>query len=73
MRNRVISYSFRGFNVFQKVPVVIIMRFGENNVLLEYYIDTYKFWGLNGGLHASPYIFCLLFMQSEKVKKHDLY
>ena len=33
MRNRVISYSFRGFEVFLEVPVIIIIRFSENNML----------------------------------------
>ena len=33
MRSRVISYSLTGFEVFLKVPVIIIIRFGENNVL----------------------------------------
>ena len=26
-------YSFRGFGVFLKIPVIIIIRLGENNVL----------------------------------------
>ena len=39
MWNRVISYSL----VFLKVPVIIIMRFGENIVLGPKYINIYKF------------------------------
>ena len=38
MGNRVISNSLRGFQVFLKVPVIIIIRFGENNVLGTIYI-----------------------------------
>ena len=30
MRNRVISYSFRQFEVFLKVHMIIIIRFGQN-------------------------------------------
>ena len=32
------------FDVFLKVPVIIIIRFGENKVLGTTYIDVYKFW-----------------------------
>ena len=31
--NMVISYDFRGFMVFPKVPVIIIFLFDENNML----------------------------------------
>ena len=30
--------------MFLKVPVIIIIRFGENNVLGTTYINVYKFW-----------------------------
>ena len=36
--NKVISYSLRGIEVFLKVPVIIIIRFGENNTLGIIYI-----------------------------------
>ena len=36
--NRVISYSLRVIELFLKVPVIIIIRFGENNVLGTIYI-----------------------------------
>ena len=52
-----------------KVPVIIIMRFGENNVLGPKYIHIYKFrgWRVAGeGSHGPPYIFCLLFIKTEK-------
>ena len=39
--NRVISYSLKGIEVLLKVPVIIIMRSGENNVLGTIYIDIY--------------------------------
>ena len=52
--------------------MIIIMRFDENNVLGPKYINIYQFWGWEG-LHGSPYIFCLLFIKTEKVQKHDLY
>ena len=54
--------------------MIIIMRFGENNVLGPKYINIYTFWGFAGeGLHGRPYIFCLLFIKTEKVQEHDLY
>ena len=43
--NRVISYSLGGFEVFLKVPVIIIIRFGEKYVLGTIYIDIFQFWG----------------------------
>ena len=59
--------------MFLKVPVIIILRFGVNNVLGSKYIDIYQFRGLEGGLHGSPNIFCLLFIKTEKVQELDLY
>ena len=53
--------------------MIIIMRFGENNVLAPKYIDIYQFRGFTGGLHGPPYIFCLLFIKMETVQAHDLY
>ena len=46
-----------------------MIGFGENNVLGLEYIDIHKFWGVHrwGGLHGPPYIFCLLFIKTEKV------
>ena len=58
--------------MFLKVPVIIIIRFGEN-VLGTIYIDIYQFQGWAGVLHGSPYIFCLLFIKTKKVQEHDLY
>ena len=44
-----ISYSLRGIEVFLKVPVIIIIRFGENNVLGTVYIISiyinFRCWG----------------------------
>ena len=39
MRNRVISFSLRVFEVFLKVRMIIITRFGENNVFGTIYIN----------------------------------
>ena len=35
--------------MFLKVPKIIIMRFGEDNVLGPKYIDIYEFRGVQGG------------------------
>ena len=60
--------------MFLKVLVIIIMGFGENNVLGWKYIYIYQFQGFaGGGLHHPPYIFCLLFIKTEEVQEHDLY
>ena len=66
-------HGLKGFELFPKVPVIIIMRFCENNVLETIYMDIYQFWGFAEGLHGSPYIFCLLFIKMEKVREHGLY
>ena len=53
MGNRAISYSLRGFEIFLKVPTIIIMRFGENNVR----DNICQLWGwADAGVHGSPYI-----------------
>ena len=59
--------------MFLKYPEIILMRFGENNVLCPKYIDIYEFRGLRVDIHFPPYIFCLLFKKTEKVQEHDLY
>ena len=42
------------------------LEISENNV--------YKSMsGVCGGLHGPPYIFCLLFIKTEKVQEHDQY
>ena len=51
--------------------MIIIMRFGENNVLCPKYIYIYEFRGYGGDVHGPPYIFCSLL--KKKKKKHDLY
>ena len=43
----VISHS----EVFLKVPMIIIMIFGEN-VLCPKYIDIYEFWGVLMKVHG---------------------
>ena len=47
--------------MFLKVPMIIIMRFGENNVLGPKYIDIYEFGGGTGGRTYSTVHF--LFIQ----------
>ena len=52
-KNIVISHSFMGFLFFLKIPLKIIFRFGENNVLDQIYnninfIDIIFFWGGGG-------------------------
>ena len=32
-----------------------------------------NFWGVHGGIHGPPSIFCLLFQKIEKLQEHDLY
>ena len=61
--------------VFLKVLVIIIVRFGENNVLGPKYINIYKFWRFVGGvIHYMVHItFFLLFIKTEKVQEHDPY
>ena len=44
-------YSIREFKMFLKVPMIIIIRFGENNVFGQIYIDIHQFreWAAGGG------------------------
>ena len=58
----VISYSFRGFEVFLKVPVIIINRFGENNVFWPIYLD------FGDGKMVSLTFTRLIFIKTEKYK-----
>ena len=53
--------------------MIIIMKFGENNVLCLKYINIYEFLGVGGDVHIPPYIFSLLFKKTEKVQDYDLY
>ena len=53
--------------------MIIIMGFGENNVLGIIYIDMSFTGRFVAGLHGSPNIFCLLFIKTEKVQEHDAY
>ena len=55
------------------LPMIIIMIFGDNNVLCPKYINIYEFWGYGGDVQGPPYNFCLLFKKTEKVQGHDLY
>ena len=71
--NRAISCSLRGFEVFLRVPVIIIIRLGKNNALGTIYIDIFQFWGRAGGHMVHLTFFCLLFMKTEKLQEHDQY
>ena len=53
--------------VFLKVPVIIIMRFGENNVSCLKYIDIYEFPVVRGGHAYSTVHF--LFIIKKKTEK----
>ena len=65
---------FHTVGVFLKVPMIIIMRFCENNVLGPKYIDIYKFWGFIGGLDSPPYVFIIIIIhKTGKVEEHDPY
>ena len=50
--------------------MIIIARFGENNVLCPKYIDIYEFQGYGRDVLIPPYIFCLLLKKTEKVQVH---
>ena len=69
MGNRVISYSLRGIEAFLHVPMIIIIKFGETNVLGTIYINT-EFQGWAGGwymVHLT--LFCLLFIKNKKIQE----
>ena len=69
----VISYNLGEFEVFLKITVIIIIRFGENNVLVTIYIDIYKLhrWA---GRYIVPFTFiCVLFIKTKKRHEHDQY
>ena len=53
--------------------MIIIMRFGENNVLCPKYNDIYEFGGVWEGMYIFHRIFFLLLKKMEKVQEHDLY
>ena len=54
--------------------MIIIIRFGKNNVLCLKYIDVYEFWGVREGrTWSTVHFFCLLFKKMKKVQEHDLY
>ena len=67
MGNRVISYSLREIEVFLKVPVIIIIRFGENNVLGTIYIDIYQFLEWAEEEHGPPHIFLFIIHKNGKI------
>ena len=60
---------FTYFEVFLKVLVIIILSFGENNVLGQKYIDIYRFQGFAEGWGSGGAWSNLLFFYSYKQKK----
>ena len=74
MRNSVISYIFGGFEVFLKIPVIIIIDFVKI-MLGPIYIFQFLRWadGLERwGMQGLTSICCLLFIKTEKLLEHDL-
>ena len=50
------------------------MRFSENNVLCQKYIDMYEFWRVRGGrTYFTVHFFLLLKKKTQKVQENDLY
>ena len=50
------------------VLVIIIMRFGENNILYPKYIYIYEFRGGRLDVHIPPNIFCLLLIKRKSTR-----
>ena len=50
--------------------MIIIIRFGKNNVLVTIYIN---FGGVVEGVHGSSYIFWFIIVKSENLLEYDLY
>ena len=67
MRNRVISYSLREFEVFLKVPMIIIIVFHGNNVFMDNKYRYISISGVCGGVHGSSYISRCIVRKSEKI------
>lgn len=66
VRNTFISESFRVFGVFIKVPLIISIIFGENNVLGKMWKKhIYRFRGRAEGVHGFPYICRFIFTNTE--------
>ena len=52
--------------MFLKVPVIIIMRFGENNLLCPKYIDIYEFQGVWAGTNIFHRTFFVYYPKNGK-------
>ena len=60
--------------MFLKVPVIIIMRFGDNNVLCVKYINIYEFRGVRGGrTYTTVHFLFIIKKKTKKVQEHDIY
>ena len=54
--------------------MIIIMRFGENNVLCPKYIDIYEFRGIRGETYMVHRTFLFIIQKkNEKVEEHDIF
>ena len=61
------------FEVFLKVLVIIIMRFGKNNVLCPKYINIYEFRGIREGHTWSTVHFLFIIQKNRKAQEHEQY
>ena len=71
MKNIVISYIYRGFVVFLKVPVIIIIRFSENHMVREnrvIYIIYNVGWWRGGKWFSSRFIFVFYLGKKYRMK-----
>ena len=58
--------------MFPKVTMIIIMRFGGNNVLCPKYIDIYEFMGVQGGCTMYMVHHTFFVYYSKKWKKYKI-
>ena len=64
MGNMVISHSLRRFEVFLNVPVIIIIRFIENNVLERIYIIL-----MEGEVNMDLLTFSVCYSKNRKITR----
>ena len=59
--------------MFLKVPLIIIIRFGANNVLCQKYIDIYEFGGYGRGMYTFQCTFFVYYSKKWKKYKSTTY
>ena len=67
-------YSFRGFEVFLKVPVIIIIRLGENNVSGQIYINKSQYILIEQWVDGDKWFtlhFSFTIIKTKKSHEHD--